>query len=62
MQFLVSVLNDRREFGTSDEQAAIEVFNDQLQSDGHWAASPARGESVREHQQELMRGRRAIGS
>jgi len=33
-----------------------------LQSDGHWAASPARGESVREHQQELMRGRRAIGS
>ena len=36
MQFLVSVLNDRREFGTSDEQAAIEVFNDQLQSDGHW--------------------------
>nr|WP_231496356.1 RNA degradosome polyphosphate kinase [Rhodococcus sp. UNC363MFTsu5.1] len=33
-----------------------------LQSDGHWAASPARGERVREHQQELMRGRRAIGS
>ncbi|AQA24046.1 polyphosphate kinase 1 [Rhodococcus sp. MTM3W5.2] len=33
-----------------------------LQSDGHWAASPARGERVREHQQELMRGRRALGS
>ncbi|MFC7447323.1 RNA degradosome polyphosphate kinase [Rhodococcus daqingensis] len=33
-----------------------------LQSDGHWAASPARGERVREHQQELMRGRRAVVS
>ncbi|MFE3293581.1 RNA degradosome polyphosphate kinase [Rhodococcus sp. NPDC059234] len=29
-----------------------------LQSDGSWAASPARGEQVREHQQELMRSRR----
>ncbi|MFD4266163.1 RNA degradosome polyphosphate kinase [Rhodococcus sp. NPDC058481] len=33
-----------------------------LQSDGHWAAWPARGERVREHQQELMRGRRGISS
>lgn len=29
-----------------------------LQSDGHWAASPERGERVREHQEELMRSRR----
>ena len=36
MQFLLSVLNDRREFGTSAEQAAIDVFNDQLQAEGHW--------------------------
>ena len=29
-----------------------------LRADGSWAASPAQGESVREHQVELMRGRR----
>ncbi|MFC4602302.1 RNA degradosome polyphosphate kinase [Rhodococcus kronopolitis] len=33
-----------------------------LESDGHWAASPARGEKVREHQQELMRSRRGRGA
>ncbi|TQF67263.1 RNA degradosome polyphosphate kinase [Rhodococcus spelaei] len=33
-----------------------------LQSDGSWAASPARGEQVREHQQELMRSRRGGGA
>lgn len=36
MQFLISVLNDRHEFGTAEEQAAIDVFNDKLQADGHW--------------------------
>ena len=36
MQFLISVLNDRREFGTPEEQSAIDVFNERLQADGHW--------------------------
>ncbi len=33
-----------------------------LQSDGGWVASPARGEQVREHQEELMRHRRSSAS
>lgn len=36
MQFLISVLNDRHEFGTAEEQAAIDVFNDKLLADGQW--------------------------
>ena len=33
-----------------------------LQEDGHWAASPARGERVREHQEEMIRSRRTSGA
>ena len=36
MQYLISVLNDQPELGTPEEQAAIDVFNDALQADGHW--------------------------
>ena len=36
MQYLVSVINDSTDLATADEQAAIDVFNDQLQADGHW--------------------------
>lgn len=36
MQFLVSVLNDNRKVATDSEMAAIDVFNDKLQADGHW--------------------------
>ncbi|MCZ4078444.1 RNA degradosome polyphosphate kinase [Rhodococcus sp. H36-A4] len=34
----------------------------ELRADGGWAASPAHGEKVREHQQELMRSRRSQAS
>lgn len=33
-----------------------------LQSDGSWLAAPARGEKVREHQEEMMRRRRSFSS
>jgi len=33
-----------------------------LQSDGSWQAAPARGEKVREHQEEMMRRRRSTSS
>ncbi|BCN44933.1 RNA degradosome polyphosphate kinase [Rhodococcus hoagii] len=33
-----------------------------LQSDGSWQAAPARGEKVREHQEEMMRRRRSTNS
>lgn len=35
-QYLFSVLDDTAGLATEDEQAAIEVFNDQLRADGHW--------------------------
>jgi hypothetical protein len=36
MQYLVSVINDSTELATPDEMAAIDVFNDRLQAEGHW--------------------------
>jgi hypothetical protein len=36
MQYLVSVINDSADLATPDEMAAIDVFNDRLQADGHW--------------------------
>lgn len=36
MQFLLSVIHNQRELAPSDEMAAIDVFNDRLQADGHW--------------------------
>ena len=36
MQYLVSVIYGESDLATSDEQAAIDVFNDRLQAEGHW--------------------------
>ena len=36
MQYLVSVIHDESDLATSDEQAAIDVFNDRLKAEGHW--------------------------
>lgn len=36
MQYLVSVITDNADLATDDEQAAIDVFNDRLQAQGHW--------------------------
>jgi hypothetical protein len=36
MQYLVSVLYDADDLATSEEMAAIDVFNDRLQAEGHW--------------------------
>jgi hypothetical protein len=36
MQYLVSVINDADDVATSEEMAAIDVFNDRLQAEGHW--------------------------
>ncbi|GIF97189.1 YciI family protein [Catellatospora citrea] len=35
-QYLMSVLFDSNDLATDDEMAAIDVFNEQLQADGHW--------------------------
>jgi hypothetical protein len=36
MQYLVSVIDDKTNSGTAEEQAAIDVFNDRLKAEGHW--------------------------
>ncbi len=36
MQYLVSVIFDTAGLATPEEQAAIDVFNDRLQAEGHW--------------------------
>src|SRR3954452_17146796 len=36
MQYLISVIHDKSDLATSDEDAAIDVFNDRLQAEGHW--------------------------
>jgi hypothetical protein len=36
MQYLISVLHDQAGLATAEEDAAIDVFNDRLQADGHW--------------------------
>jgi hypothetical protein len=35
-QYLMSVLNDSASLATEEEMAAIDVFNEQMQADGHW--------------------------
>jgi hypothetical protein len=36
MQYLLSVIDNRTNSGTTDEMAAINAFNDGLRADGHW--------------------------
>ena len=35
-QYLMSVLHDSSDLATPEEMAAIDVFNEKLQADGHW--------------------------
>ncbi|MBO3749867.1 hypothetical protein J5X84_27620 [Streptosporangiaceae bacterium NEAU-GS5] len=35
-QYLMSVLDEAGGRGTAEEMAAIDVFNEQMQADGHW--------------------------
>ena len=36
MQYLVSVIFDKAGLATPDEEAAVDVFNNRLQAEGHW--------------------------
>lgn len=36
MNYLISVIDDQSNSASGDEMAAIDVFNDRLQSEGHW--------------------------
>src|SRR5499427_3468524 len=35
-QYLMSVLDETAGLATAEEMAAIDIFNEQLQADGHW--------------------------
>ena len=41
MQYLVSVIDDTAGLATPEEDAAIDVFNDRLQAEGHWVFAGA---------------------
>ncbi|RFS82030.1 hypothetical protein D0T12_27625 [Actinomadura spongiicola] len=43
MQYLVSVIHDDGGLATPDEQAAIDVFNERLQAEGHWVFAAGLG-------------------
>jgi hypothetical protein len=43
MQYLVSVIDDTAGSATPTEEAAIDVFNDQLAADGHWVFAAGLG-------------------
>ena len=36
MQYLVAVITDNETLASEEEDAAIDVFNEQLKTDGHW--------------------------
>ena len=59
MQYLVSVIDDKANSGTPEEQAAIDVFNDRLQEEGHWVfaaglASPSSATVIDNRGEEAM--------
>jgi hypothetical protein len=43
MQYLLSVIHDQASLATPDEHAAIDVFNDRLQAEGHWVFAAGLG-------------------
>jgi hypothetical protein len=43
MQYLFSVIHDGTELANPHEMAAIDVFNERLQADGHWVFAAGLG-------------------
>jgi hypothetical protein len=43
MQYLVSVIDDTKGLATPEEDAAIDVFNERLQAEGHWVFAAGLG-------------------
>jgi len=42
-QYMFSVIYDSTDLATSEEMAAIDVFNDRLQAEGHWVFAAGLG-------------------
>ena len=45
MQYLISVIDDTAGMATPEEDAAIDVFNERLQAEGHWVFAGGLGGS-----------------
>jgi hypothetical protein len=43
MQYLISVIDDNSGLATADEMAAIDVFNERVQAEGHWVFAAGLG-------------------
>jgi hypothetical protein len=43
MQYLISVIDDTAGMATPEEMAAIDVFNERLQAQGHWVFAAGLG-------------------
>jgi hypothetical protein len=59
MQYLVSVIDDTAGLATPGEDAAIDVFNERLQAEGHWVfagglASPSSATVIDNRGREAM--------
>jgi hypothetical protein len=46
MQYLVSVIYDKADLATPEEMAAIDVFNDRLNAEGHWVFAGGLGAPI----------------
>ena len=46
MQYMVSVIDDTAGLATPEEMAAIDVFNDRLQAEGHWVFAGGLGSPI----------------
>ena len=46
MQYLVSVIDDTAGRATPEEDAAIDVFNEKLQAEGHWVFAGGLGAPI----------------
>ena len=46
MQYLLSVIDESAGLATPEEDAAIDVFNDRLQAEGHWVFAGGLGAPI----------------
>jgi hypothetical protein len=46
MQYLFSVIDESAGFATPDEDAAIDIFNERLQANGHWVFAGGLGAPI----------------
>jgi hypothetical protein len=46
MQYMFSVIHDRPGLATPEEDAAIDVFNERLQAEGHWVFAGGLGAPI----------------